>query len=362
MGKYDYQEEAAQNVINATLSSGKAILAMACGGGKTTVSQLIIKKYIQAKGENSKILVITENNNALKDQYLAELNNSNTPITFTFGEIDTDKNVQVRVGVAASLHKLPWDEVDLILCDEAHRHYRKKRVQDFLKSILVRYEILFTGTPAKFIKDNESKDEKIKIVFISGVDLQKKDIYSGVDLDVIRSHNKKDPIKTINCLFTHAKKVNANLSKTLLVCPTINYAESVAQYLAAIGKTVFLSTSKNDCDNQILNESKSWCKSKVASECFIVTVRKCSLGYNDPSVTTSADLCSSTGSLCNNQQVFARILRASPDSLRKFYFRFSSLDSKSYNEQVVMLIKLKAYMGSEVFSGFNGKNLELTRG
>lgn len=362
MSKYDFQEQAAQNVIEAALKSGKAILAMACGGGKTTVSQLIIKKYIKLLGENSKILVVTENNNALKDQYLDELNNAHTPINFIFGEIDTDQNVQVRVGIAASLHKLPWNKVDLVLFDEAHRHYKKDRVQNFIKKISIRHQILFTGTPAKFIKENESREEKTKIVFISGSELQKKNIYSGVDLDVVRTANKKDPIQTMNDLFNHAKKINADLSKTLLVCPTIKYAESVAQYLRATGKTVFLSTSKNDSDNKVLNESKIWCKSKTASECFIVTVGKCSLGYNDSCISTLADLRSSMSSLCNNQQVFARVLREGPEASRKFYFRISDLDSKSYNAQVILLLKLKAYMGAEVFSGFNGKNLEITRG
>jgi hypothetical protein len=359
MNKFSFQDNAAQKALDAAMKSGKAIVAIACGGGKTTVSQLIINKFIEINGKHSKILVITENNNALKDQYLSELNNAHIPINFTFGEITTDQNVQVRVGIAASLHKLPWKEIDIVLCDESHRHFQKERVQTFLKAIKVRHQILFTGTPAQFIKANESNSRKTEIVFISGSELQNRDLYAGIDLDVVRTTNKKDPIQSVKDLIAHSKSVRADLSKTLLVCPSINYAESVAQYLTSIGKTVFMSTSANDSDNKVLSESKHWSKTPDSETCFIVTVGKCSLGYNDAAVTTLADLRSSLGSLCTNQQVFARVLRRSPDSLRKFYFRISESDSKSYNAQVFMLHKLKAYMNEEIFSGFSGGNLTL---
>lgn len=358
--RYDFQQRAADDSLAAAMKSGKAICAIACGGGKTTVSQLIISKYIAANGSKSRILVITENNNALKNQFLDELNHAHVAIDFSFGEITTSQNVQVRVGIAASLHKLQWDKIDLVICDEAHRHFRKKRIQQFLKSIPVRHQILFTGTPALFIKDNESTLNKAKIILVSGAELHKRGLYAGVDLDVIRAINKNDSIQTIKEFISHACRVKADLTKTLLVCPTIIYAESVSKYLASIGKKVFLSTSKNDSDNRVLIESKNWIKSIAAPNCFIVTVGKCNLGYNDPAVTTLADLRSSLGSLSSNQQIFARILRDSPQSSRKFYFRFSqSNHPNSYNDQVLMLVKLKAFMREEVFSGFTGANLKI---
>jgi superfamily II DNA or RNA helicase len=118
--KYDYQERVAQKTLEAAMKSGKAVCAISCGGGKTTVGQLIISKYIASNGASARILVITENNNALKTQFLSELNNAHVPIDFSYGEIESSQNVQVRVGIAASLHKLSWDKVDLVICDEAH--------------------------------------------------------------------------------------------------------------------------------------------------------------------------------------------------------------------------------------------------
>lgn len=358
--KFSYQRQVAQKALDVAINSGTAVVAIACGGGKTTVSQWIINKYIQRNGQNSKILVITENNNALKDQYLEELRVAHIPIHFTFGEISSDQDVQVRVGIAANLHKLPWKEIDLIICDEAHRHYRKKRVQKFLKSIRVHHRILFTGTPSLFVKDNESSHHKSNIILVSGSELQERGLYSGVDLDVVRTANKKDPTQTIKDFIAHAKKVRADLTKTLLICPSIEYAESVTHHLMARGETVFLSTSNNDSDNKVLDASKKWNKSLASQSCFVVTVGKCSLGYNDAGVTTLGDLRSSLGSLCNNQQIFARVLRKSPNNLRKFYFRFSDgIGSRNYNAQVMMLVKLQAFMNDEIFSGFNGRNLKL---
>lgn len=126
---FAFQEKAAQQALEALMQTGKAVVAIACGGGKTTVSQWIIKKYIQTNGRDAKILVITENSNALKEQYLTEIKNAHIPIDFSFGELASKDAVQVRVGIAASLHKVPWREIDLIICDESHRHFKKRRVQ-----------------------------------------------------------------------------------------------------------------------------------------------------------------------------------------------------------------------------------------
>jgi len=85
---WHYQEKAAEDALAEAMRSGKAVLAMFCGGGKTTTSQLIIKKFIKRNGNQSRILVVTENNNALKQQYLVELINAHVPIDFTYGDID----------------------------------------------------------------------------------------------------------------------------------------------------------------------------------------------------------------------------------------------------------------------------------
>ncbi len=104
--RYDFQQRAADDSLSVAMKSGKAICAIACGGGKTTVSQLIISKYIATNGPGSRVLVITENNNALKNQFLNELDHAHIAIDYSFGEITTKQDVQVRVGIAASLHKL----------------------------------------------------------------------------------------------------------------------------------------------------------------------------------------------------------------------------------------------------------------
>ena len=360
---FSFQEKAAQQALDAVMQTGKAVVAIACGGGKTTVSQWIIKKYIQLNGSDAKILVITENSNALKNQYLAEIENAHIPIAFTCGEFASKDPVQVRVGIAASLHKVPWREIDLIICDESHRHFKKRRVQAFLQSIKISHQILLTGTPAQFIKEDESTS-RMKVIGISGSFLQEKGLYAGVDLDVVKVVDKNDPKQSLDAFFAHALRVGADLSKTLLVCPTIAFARSVAQELNEKGSTVFLSTSENDKDNQILISSKAWEKKKESDRCFLVTVGKCSLGYNDSAISCLADMRSSLGSLCTNQQIFARILRDSKPSKRKFYFRISNRDAKSYNRQVLMLHKLKSYMSSEIFLRYNGRNLkmELCRG
>lgn len=351
MEKWEFQYRIAKEVLNTALKEGKAVCAVSCSGGKSTIAQHILNLFAESRPDISSV-VITENNNALKEQFLDDIKNAHIPINFTYGEFTDSKNVHVRVGVAASLHKLKVNP-GLLIIDEAHRHSFAERIQSYIKKAKPKAIIYLTGTPDKFIKENKNTKEKTKIVFISGSELQERGLYSGVTMDVFRTKDKMNPVQTVEDFLSHTSRNQDNTSKTLIACPTITYAEKMAQYLEALGKIVFLSTSKNDPKNLVLNESK---KSKLG---FIVTVGKCSLGYSDRTITCLADFRSSLNSLSTNFQLFARVLRQSSDDIHKLYIRVSNDNSVEYNKNVMLLHKLDAFLERHVFTQFDGSNLTL---
>lgn len=348
---YGYQKVIAAKTIKILKKRNKVLVGAYCGAGKSTIMTLIIEAFVRQHGQHTRVLVLCENLNSLKEQYLAHLANPHNPISFSYGDVNEKSDVQVKVGIAASLAALEWQSVDLLLVDEVHRQYNGARINSFIRKLGPIKEVLFTGSPSKFIGESES----IPMVTLSGEELVDKGVYSGCDLYVTRTAAKENPHSVLSAFLLHAKQVNAHLSKVLIVCPTIKFAETINEILSAGGFKTFLSTSKNDSDNSILNAAKA------SSDGFLISVGKCSLGFNDESIRTLLD-CRSTStakSLDASNQIFSRILRRAPDGARKSYFRVSNADSESYNRQVLVLHKLKELMRDSIFRGYDGTNLRL---
>lgn len=348
---YGYQRAIAHKAIKILRNRNKLLIGAACGAGKNSIMALLIEKFIKKHGSKARVIVICENLNNLKDQFLDYLKNPHYPVSFTFGDFKDESDTQVKVGIAASLDKISLRSVQLLIVDEGHRYYLAAKVQNFISRAKPLKQVLFTGSPSCFIH----KEPHLPILTISGEELVNKNIYSGCDLFVTKTTNKKSPQIVINAFLAQAAEVGSDLSKTLIVCPSIKFAEAVNDTLAARGFKTFLSTSKNDSSNSILNAAKS------SSDGILISVGKCSLGFNDESIKTLLD-CRSTESatsLDNTNQIFARILRRAPDGSRKSYFRISNQDSESYNNQVLILHRLKQLMSTSTFSKFNGANLML---
>ena len=348
---YSYQKAISSKAIKILQKRNKLLIGAACGAGKNSIMALLIENFIKKHGSQVRVVVICENLNNLKDQFLDYLKNPHYPVSFTFGEFNNESDTQVKVGIAASLDKTNFHRIDVLCVDECHHFYSAPMLQNFINRTKPVKQVLFSGSPSCFI----DKEPYLPILTISGEELVNKNIYSGCDLFVTKTVDKKNPQFVINAFLTHALEVGADLSKTLIVCPNIKFAEAVNESLTVKGFKTFLSTSKNDTNNSILNKAKS------SSDGILISVGKCSLGFNDESIKTLLD-CRSTESemsLDNSNQIFARILRRAPDGSRKSYFRISNSDSKSYNNQVLMLHRLKALMNNSIFSKFDRTNLRI---
>jgi superfamily II DNA or RNA helicase len=345
---FSYQAKAAKQVLNNALSKKyiASILAACPGAGKTTISYIIINNYVKMF-PNSTIVVLTEGQNVLKNQYIDELDNAHVSIDFTYGGLSSD--AQVRVGLPQSIHQLKLDMIDLLIVDEAHNFYLAPMIQNTIAQFNPKHQILMTGSPTKYNLWNQTKNKKFGMYYISGDELKDGGVFGSVDLDVVRVSNKKDPKNAIKTVFRFAKHRRDNISKLMIACPTISYATAVASYLVDIGRNVCMSTSKNDPSNRMIEQFKN---NKYDT---LIVVDKGVLGFNDKNITTLIDM-KSSDNIDVSYQLMARILRKNENIHRKTYYRLADTD---YNEQVFILYKIRALMKKDVFEKYSGKNLKL---
>lgn len=338
---YSYQIKAADAVLAKALSGkySASILAACPGAGKTTISQMIINKYV-ATNPNARILVLTEGKNTLKNQYLEELQNSHIAINFQYGSLESD--AQVRVGLPQSINKLSWDKIDMLVVDEAHNFFLAPMVQEIIKKLNPTYKVLMTGSPTQF-----NNNSKYAIYYIAAEELMDKGVFSSVQMDVVRTTNKNSPRQAVADALAQAKKRGDNTSKIMIACPSIDYATEVAFFMKERGHSIALSHSDNDKEDVQIKRFKS------GEANVLIVVGKGILGFNDSNITLLIDLKSSSN-LDSSYQLFARVLRKHPSDVTKAYYRIAD---KDYNKQVITLHKMLALTKREIFTGFTGKNM-----
>lgn len=347
MSDYSYQIHAANKVFKDALGmfNKAAVLAAAPGSGKTTISHIVISRYLK-KYPNARVVVLTHGQNILKNQYIESLEKPNVEIDFTFGEFDS--GAQVLVGLPHSIKKLPLNKVDLLIVDECHEYYLKPMVQRILKTIKPKHQVLLTGSPSEF-NLLKKQGENYAITYICGNDLMDRDVFSAVEMDVVPVQYKKNARKALHSMFDHAKKKGKDLSKIMVAVRTVNEAQNVSYYLRSIGRKVALSTHKNDRNNTMVKDFKN------GEYDTLVVVMRGILGFSDNNITGLFDLrCSDSVDISN--QLFARVLRKHPDDIQKFYYRCGE-KKKDFNKQVIMLHKIKAMMRKDIFVNYNGHNM-----
>ena len=138
-------------------SRKEVVLGMCPNAGKTTTSISLIKEALDS-GKVKKVLVLAHGTTVLRTQYFEKLKEE-TP-DFTFKIIDPknkDTDAQVLVALPQSLKKVDISDVDLVIVDEAHERYLKADDQAIIKRVRKPKVLLLTGTPSKFIRENNIK-------------------------------------------------------------------------------------------------------------------------------------------------------------------------------------------------------------
>jgi superfamily II DNA or RNA helicase len=353
VSNYEYQLHSANEIIkNMTVPGTEAaILAAAPGSGKTTISHIVIQKYIQ-KYPNAKILVLAHGQNLLKNQYLRNLENPHIKIDFKFGDFSSDKTTQVFVGIPQSIDGFCLEKIDLLVVDECHEFYLKKMVQNIVKKYSPKHQLLLTGSPSEFNR-LKSRGKNYKITYICADDLMNKNVFSDVEMDVVKLFNNRNMniVGNIKKMIEHAEKKGKNLSKLMVAVTNTKQAGLVKDFLQHIGRKVALSTSKNDPDGV---EIEKFQKNQYDT---LVVVQRGILGFSDNNITGLFDLrCSKDVEVSN--QMFSRVLRKHPDNIEKFYYRCGNKMTKDWSNQVTMLYQIKSLMKKDMFKMYDGSKID----
>lgn len=350
--KYSYQPKAAKAILHMALSKKyhASVLAACPGAGKSTIIIHALNEFC-GKFPNKKVVILTHNQNILKDQMIEGFVDYNVKPEFTFGEFGT--NAQVQVGIPSNSSKI--EGIDLLVVDEAHQYFWEDMVDNIVEKHNPEYTILMTGSPSYFIRYNKAVDasrkisKKFGIYFIAANELMGNDVFSPIDLDVVRFDGRQliDKIKTV---LRHAKQNRYDMTKVMWACKDIQEAKALAYYLKNdFGCNVFMSTSENDSENLQIQEFKK------TSKGVLIVVNKGILGFSDNSITALVDFKCSTD-LDTRNQFFARGLRRHNTGMRKVYMSVSS--SKNWEREGQILHQMVSLMDREIFMNYDGKALK----
>lgn len=344
--KFDYQHIAATKVLE-NLYSGKyiaSILAGFCNSGKTTISFEILNRYLQ-KYPDAQVITTTHGQNILKSQYLQELKNPKVKLNFTFGTFKEE--AQVLVGLPQSLHNLKVSKVDLLIIDEAHDFYTAKTIQDFIVNYKIKHIILLTASVAQFNLHNQTNPSQFGCHCICGSELQELGVFSKVEMDVVVTSSPTIS-EQIKLSMKKLDELNSDRRKIMFAVKSIKDAKLAQICLNGYGRKVSLSTCENDVNSAEIQKFKDGLTNTL------VVVNRGVLGYSDNNVTCLIDLRESKD-LENSLQLFARILRKHDEDIIKTYIRLT----KKNNDGCVFLHSLLSLFRRDIYTTYNGKNLEI---
>lgn len=166
-----FQEPLVKEIREALKTHHSVVLAACPGAGKTIMSLDIMLDYLRA---GKIVLVLTHGTKVLLDQW------TNRVETFGLAEYLSNGQLILKLPQSkAAIKKLLADkQIALLVVDEAHEFYFAHRlvegevkhgtVQQIIKDHKPEKELLLTGTPSKFIYDNQINKSDRPIVICPG--------------------------------------------------------------------------------------------------------------------------------------------------------------------------------------------------
>lgn len=329
MSNYSYQDNVADKIVKLLNDEKPTVLAATPGSGKSAILTIVLNN-IHTKYSN--ILILTHNMNILKDQMVENFSSGNVIPTFLFGEKDAECKVTI------TLPNKNLIGYDFLVVDEAHEYYFADTIQSLINNNDFKGQLLLTGSPSKFnrLKNNFS------ILHISVEDLQRYEVFSTIEADVLRESSKDSSVIIENMI---KKNKDKDLSKILVACSSIEEAKIVSQKLICMGRKVAFSTSENDKSSTQIKDFK-----KGIFDCLVI-VNRGILGFSDSNITALFDLKKSKN-LDKRNQLIARILRRHPTVKEKTYMSYGDND---FNEEVFTLHKVCALMNRDTFVNYTDK-------
>lgn len=393
-----YQESIVQNIINNISCEKPYVLASCPSSGKTEMAIEVIVRMLETKRIN-KILILAHSTNILKENFyerLMQYFNIGETVDIVRGQRRYNKNAMIQVMIPQNI-KYVVGYFDLIIVDEAHHNVLVEdgNFSKILETIKPKYQLYLTGTPSKYIRENDKNGKDIYTIKAIGMDLIGFDNFHDVRFDLIKSdygftnddYNRSKNIsdkthflynetkETINNVIVGAVKNIAlrngitlsksddiisvgkelikqrKFGKTLIMCRNIEQANQVKKIISKIFNIrVNVSESNND------TESNNLKKFKNNEFDFLCVVNRAREGYDDKDIVNLIDI-TMTHNIDLIYQMFCRVVRKDIDNKNhKLYLKVTS-NADGMPEYTMNITTAALMLGcTNNLSKFNGSN------
>ncbi len=375
------------------------VLAAGTSSGKSFMSIMHEEIfYSNPANKNKRTLYIPSSRTVLRDNTAKELEDFNPSFTYCVATNKAEllQAIKNKCNVVVALPQTLIGSMDILpkfhnfILDEAHQWYFKSTIQNIIKKISPKYQLLLTGTPSRFI----AKGDKFTFKFVPVMDLYDLKQVTNVKLEVVSSSydfkqsdylsaygnlksnvrmsdkqsdnalmvvcremikKLKNPIKglhNVNRLSKNLFSIFGELDKTIIYCHSLKQADafynSLDSFKGLKGK-VLISHSENDKDSALFEQFRNDSDIKV-----LVAVDRGRLGYNMPELFNVVDF-TMTQSLDMLLQMYGRLLRLSKTNKQKIYYKVATKNTAPYF--VDLMTAMLCLTNMEWYSKFNGKNM-----
>ena len=392
-----YQNPKLPIVLGAGTSSGKTVMAIL----------KLIMFYLNPKNKNKQCLVIPAFQEILRDNFVEQLKEIRIMygvLPFTYKIIKgknskqqlkeaIDSGINVIICLPTTINNnsnLFKNKIEWLYFDEAHYFYLAKMCQDLVKKIKPKYQLLMTGSVAKYNADSNNFIMK----YVPVAELHRLGLISNPRIELIQSsYDLKDTdyksmfgnlkngktnskTKNIESLYSVAKgmvdnlkskykfeigfntkkysgkkaiKIYGDIDKTIMICHSIPQAKCFYNILSKELKNKVL-ISHSETDREDWDNFK---KFKTDDNKLLIVVNQGRIGYSMKELFNIVDF-SMSKDFEIIQQIVGRLLRISdkqPDK-QKIYYKVSTTDLAKWYEYVMRCVMCLMHL--EWYSTYTG--------
>ena len=400
----EYQKDFLTNEIYQTPAK-PIVLGAGTSSGKTVIAILkLIMFYLSSLNKKKQCLVIPAFQEILRDNFmeqLKEIESNYGKLPFTYVEINGKNNEeQIRLAINKGINviiclpstvnnhsSLFKNKIEWLYFDEAQYYYLQTMCQNLIKTIKPKYQMLMTGSVAKY---NARRNDFI-INYVPVSELHRLGLVSNPRIELVQSsYNFKDAdyksmfgnlkgnntnsiSKNIQSLHSVAKemvltlknrfpnfvtnkyygkraiRIFGDIDKTIMICHSIPQAECFYKILKEQLKgKVLISHSETDKEDW-----ENFSKFKIDDSKLLIVVNQGRIGYSMKELFNIVDF-SMSKDFEIIQQILGRLLRISDlqPNKQKIYYKVTTVDLAKWYEYVMRCVM--CLMRMEWYSTYEG--------
>jgi hypothetical protein len=375
-----YQNPTLPIVLGAGTSSGKTVMAIL----------KLIMFYLNPKNKNKQTLIIPAFQEILRDNFVEQLKEIRIMygvLPFTYKIIKgnnskelikeaMDNGVNVIICLPTTINNnsnLFKNKIEWLYFDEAQYFYLAKMCKDMVKAIKPKYQLLMTGSVAKY----NAESNKYIMKYVPVAELHRLGLVSNPRIELVQSsYDLKDAdyksmfgslkqgktdstAKNIQSLFSVAKemvltlkntfpnlvtnkyygkraiRIFGDIDKTIMICHSIPQANCFYKILfKELKGKVLLSHSETD-----KQDWENFSKFKTDDSKLLIVVNQGRIGYSMKELFNIVDF-SMSKDFEIIQQIVGRLLRVSDlqPNKQKIYYKVSTVDLAKWYEYVMRCV------------------------